>query len=67
MAHGTVQRQALVEQCVYLTTVLRAAFATEADAARRLTLARNMERWRWLPRDLGAADDGGGLVWPARE
>ena len=26
MAHGTVQRQALVEQGVYLTTVLRAAF-----------------------------------------
>lgn len=35
--------------------VLRAAFATEADAARRLTLARNMERWRWMPQSLGAS------------
>jgi murein L,D-transpeptidase YcbB/YkuD len=32
---------------------LRAAYAKEADSARRLTLARNMERWRWLPRKLG--------------
>lgn len=34
-------------------TALKAAFAVETDRARRLTLARNMERWRWLPRDLG--------------
>jgi L,D-transpeptidase YcbB len=32
---------------------LRAAYAQEADPGRRLTLARNMERWRWLPRTLG--------------
>jgi len=32
---------------------LRAAYATERDPARRATLARNMERWRWLPRDPG--------------
>ncbi len=34
-------------------TLLKAALANETDPARRLTLARNMERWRWLPRDLG--------------
>ena len=32
---------------------LRAAYAQELDSARRLAIARNMERWRWLPRDLG--------------
>lgn len=32
---------------------LRAAFGAETDPARRQTLARNMERWRWLPHDLG--------------
>lgn len=32
---------------------LRAAYALETDAARRRTLARNMERWRWMPRSLG--------------
>ncbi len=32
---------------------LRAAYAKENDPERRLTLARNMERWRWLPRSLG--------------
>ncbi len=32
---------------------LRAAYAAETDPARRAVLARNMERWRWLPRDLG--------------
>jgi len=33
---------------------LRAAYATETAPARRLTLARNMERWRWMPRELGS-------------
>ena len=33
--------------------VLRTAFATEADPARRAKLARNMERWRWMPQSLG--------------
>lgn len=33
--------------------VLRQALRTEADPARRAVLARNLERWRWLPRDLG--------------
>ena len=33
--------------------VLRAAFAAEKDPARRLTIARNMERWRWMPQSLG--------------
>lgn len=33
---------------------LRAAYASETDPARRATLARNMERWRWLPHTLGA-------------
>jgi murein L,D-transpeptidase YcbB/YkuD len=32
---------------------LRAALATETDRARRQTIARNMERWRWMPRLLG--------------
>ncbi len=32
---------------------LREAYAKETDPDRRLTLARNMERWRWLPRSLG--------------
>lgn len=33
--------------------VLRAAYAGETDRARRLTLARNMERWRWMPQTPG--------------
>lgn len=33
---------------------LRSAYAAETDAGKRQTLARNMERWRWMPRDLGA-------------
>lgn len=32
---------------------LRAAYAAETDPVRRATLALNMERWRWLPVDLG--------------
>jgi len=32
---------------------LRAAYATEPDAERKAIIARNMERWRWLPRTLG--------------
>lgn len=32
---------------------LRAAYARERDPDRKLALARNMERWRWLPRTLG--------------
>lgn len=32
---------------------LRAAYAAETNPARRATLALNMERWRWLPVDLG--------------
>lgn len=34
--------------------VLRRAYAAESDPARKLQLARNLDRWRWLPRDLGA-------------
>jgi murein L,D-transpeptidase YcbB/YkuD len=33
--------------------LLRGAFAVEVDPAHRAVLARNMERWRWLPQDLG--------------
>jgi len=33
---------------------LRRAYAIETDPARHLTLALNMERWRWLPHALGA-------------
>ncbi|MEL1249272.1 L,D-transpeptidase family protein [Aurantiacibacter gilvus] len=33
--------------------LLRSAYAAETDPERRETIARNMERWRWLPRDLG--------------
>lgn len=33
--------------------VLRSAYAAEADRERHLTLARNMERWRWMPQSLG--------------
>lgn len=32
---------------------LRMTFINERDADRKLVLARNMERWRWLPRKLG--------------
>lgn len=32
---------------------LRNAYAKETDPARRRSLARNMERWRWLPQTLG--------------
>ena len=32
---------------------LRAAYADEADPQRRTSLARNMERWRWMPQSLG--------------
>lgn len=32
---------------------LRQALAQETDPARRTAIARTMERWRWLPRDLG--------------
>ncbi|MCB2066707.1 MAG: L,D-transpeptidase family protein [Erythrobacter sp.] len=32
---------------------LRAAYGTETGAARRRTIGRNMERWRWMPRELG--------------
>ena len=34
-------------------TALQAAYAAESDPNRRITLARNLERWRWMPRDLG--------------
>lgn len=34
-------------------TALQATYAAETDADRRITLARNLERWRWMPRDLG--------------
>ena len=32
---------------------LRKAYKTEADPVRKATLAANMDRWRWMPRDLG--------------
>ena len=32
---------------------LKAALATTTDPARRKIIRTNMERWRWLPRDLG--------------
>lgn len=32
---------------------LRGAYAQEQDPARRARLAANMDRWRWMPRDLG--------------
>ena len=32
---------------------LRAAYAREKDPEQRNVVARNMERWRWLPRSLG--------------
>jgi len=32
---------------------LRRAYARERSPARRATLAANMDRWRWMPRDLG--------------
>lgn len=34
--------------------LLRTAYTTEKDPARRATLATNMDRWRWLPQSLGA-------------
>ncbi|MDC8755633.1 L,D-transpeptidase family protein [Erythrobacter sp. sf7] len=33
---------------------LRRAYADEQDAEKRRTIARNMERWRWMPRSLGS-------------
>lgn len=33
--------------------VLRSAYAAETDPGRRLTIARNMERWRWMPQSPG--------------
>lgn len=33
--------------------VLRDAYRAETDPAKRRTLARNMERWRWMPLSLG--------------
>jgi L,D-transpeptidase YcbB len=33
---------------------LRNAYASEAAPARRMQLAHNMERWRWMPLDIGA-------------
>ncbi|WP_052223383.1 L,D-transpeptidase family protein [Novosphingobium malaysiense] len=32
---------------------LRSAYAEETDPERRETIARNMERWRWMPHSLG--------------
>ena len=32
---------------------LRAAYDTESDPDRRKAIARNMERWRWMPQSLG--------------
>ncbi|WP_084384937.1 L,D-transpeptidase family protein [Novosphingobium naphthalenivorans] len=32
---------------------LRTAYAAETDPEKRLTIARNMERWRWMPQSLG--------------
>lgn len=32
---------------------LRRAYAKETDTNRRAILAANMDRWRWMPRDLG--------------
>ena len=35
-------------------SALKAAYRLETDDSRRDTLARNMERWRWMPRTLGS-------------
>ena len=32
---------------------LRNAYSVEVDPIRKATLAANMDRWRWMPRDLG--------------
>lgn len=32
---------------------LRLALRTEADPGRKITLLRNLERWRWMPHDMG--------------
>jgi hypothetical protein len=32
---------------------LRAGYASEKDPAKRATIGRNMERWRWMPHALG--------------
>ena len=32
---------------------LRTAYSSETDPAKRAAVARNMERWRWMPRSLG--------------
>ena len=33
---------------------LREAYSREQDSARRATIAANLDRWRWMPRTLGA-------------
>lgn len=35
-------------------SALAAVYRAETDASRRAAIARNMERWRWMPRRLGA-------------
>ncbi len=35
-------------------TALRTAYGEETDTQRRRAIARNMERWRWMPRSLGS-------------
>ncbi|WP_291137478.1 L,D-transpeptidase family protein [Erythrobacter sp.] len=35
-------------------SALRMALARTSDPDRRLAIARNMERWRWMPRSLGS-------------
>ncbi|MEE1876835.1 L,D-transpeptidase family protein [Altererythrobacter litoralis] len=35
-------------------SALKTALANETDADRRKAIARNMERWRWMPRSLGS-------------
>ncbi len=34
-------------------STLRTAYAAETDPARRTAIARNLERWRWMPQALG--------------
>lgn len=54
LAHGKLDSFfALMRPAHQEYTALRFAFQIEDDAQHRRTIARNMERWRWMPRSLG--------------
>lgn len=54
LAHGTLDTFfALLRPTDSEYSALRTGLARETDGDRRAAIARNMERWRWMPRRLG--------------